>query len=112
MGDDGSPGSICILVPEPLFYRIVDVQKPLFDHVVLVREPLLIRVAFIAEKRGISLICVPKNSTSSAERAIDRSMHRLRRGFAIHYCYVRTNTRENQEMGKHFTDVELASTSY
>ena len=80
--------NLCIFVRKPLFYYSVDVRKLLLDRVVLVREPLLIRVACLAEEREICVICARKNSTSSAERAIACSIHRLRRGFAIHYCNI------------------------
>ena len=101
-----------MLVREPLFYRIVDAREPLLDRVVLVREPLLIRVAFLDEKRGISATCVPKTRTSSAEKVIALSAHRLRREFFIHDGNAGPITWGNQIMGKHFTDVEPASTSH
>ena len=79
---------------------------------VFVREPLLIRIAFLDDKREIFVTCVPNNITSSAERAIDLSVHRLRRGFTIHDCKAGPISWRNQGMGKHFADVELASTSH
>ena len=51
-------------------------------------EPLLIYVAFLAVKQGISVTCVKTCSTSSAESAIVRSVHRLLREFIIHDCNV------------------------
>ena len=97
---------------ENLFYRIVDAREPLLDRLVLVRESLANCVAFLAKKQGISVTCVQTNITSSAESAIARSVYRLRRGFAIYDCNVGPITWGNQEMSKHFTDVELASTSH
>ena len=74
------PFELCIFVRIPLVDCIVDARESLLDRVVLVREPLLNRVLFLAVKRET---CVQKNSTNSAERAIDRSVYRLRRGFTI-----------------------------
>ena len=54
----------------PPVLPIVDARDPLLDRVVLVREPLLNRVAFLAEKRGIPVTCVQKNSTRKAGRAL------------------------------------------
>ena len=87
---------------------VLPLREPLLDRVVLVRKPLLICVAFLTEKRGI-LLLVLKNSTRREERTIACSVHRLHHGFAIYYCDVEPITWENQEIDKHFTDVELAS---
>ena len=66
MGADENHDSISdILMREFLFYRIVDARESLLDRVILVRDPLLICVNFLAEKRGLSVTCVLKNSTSS-----------------------------------------------
>ena len=63
------------------------------------------------EARRLRHSC-PTDSTSSAERAIARSVHRLCRSVTIHDCNVRPITWGHQEMCKHFTDVELVSTSH
>ena len=74
--------------------------------------PLLNRIILLSAKRGDFVTLVQRDSTISAERAIARSVHRLCRGVTTHDCNFRPITWGHQEMCKHFTDVELVSTSH
>ena len=104
---------------QPLHFRAVTsvvphcrrVATPVLPRCPRARSAAHLRSFSRCEARNLCYLCL-KEQRKQGERAIARSMKRLHRGFTIHDYYVGPITWVYQEMGKHFTDVELVSTSH